>query len=566
MLHWPTHVQLTSVLMTILATSLHAQSASVVAKHMAPWGGGDRTSRFQFTTDASWIYMVQSNKGCQSSTVKQRIARMRSDGTDFEVLVDWPVLDTLNFQNNPSIIRHMRMAGDGSTMWFARPRLFDFFHCDPIASSRHYLLDTGTGDIAPFTFNGFDVGNVSFSLDGKWMVFAGWDPDDQEFAYYRSRLDGGELHHILDIEPWYTITGIMSGDGEHFLFISFESGSYGGPGTPGFVNHLWILDIKSGDYLRLTPEPMPYMGTAHVSADGSRVIYGGNDPRDLYAVRGDGTGHRLLASDHIGGYSTLSADGEVVYYLCDEDLQLRRLRWKDGAVLTPPLGEPLGNDWLQHQAIDATGSTFASTLFPPSLRPLHVWSTELPFLTTYGFGTPDSTLHWDVGSHPGDAYVLGWSLALGEADLGPVGVLELGLQGLGVLSVGVVPDDEFDVAGVEVLVPADASLPQPLPVHFQALVTGPEFPGGRLTNRTTFTLPMTAQAAAASAPDGPSSDGPSPDGQAGFPTGGTRGWDLDPEEVTRRLELVDPNVWFKRHGEPPNDAVWERLAEQAAPR
>lgn len=523
------------VLLLLAATPSSGQATSIVGSYLAPWAGlaGGEVGIISMSPDGETILFVETGAGHCSNPFPtfQRLSTIKPDGTGYRVVVDENTILGL-WPNGPTFINRLALSGDGNHAAFSWPGSYS--DCTPTASSETLLVDVASGQATPFSFNGQPVGFVSFSDDGTKMAFKGFDPATGSWGFYLANPDGTGATKFLDGIPWCSSLGVLSGDGTKYLFLGINN-CICPCGTDVFLH-----DIVSGTTLQLNPVTLP-SGTidASVSFDGSRVVYG-DGTGTIFGINGDGTGLHVISTNSGGGATTITRDGEHVFH------RIFTTTWNgyrskfDGSGEVFVGGFNVTGYALSPQPVNADGSLYAFYDESVGLEgPLGVWFENVPMLTTYGYGYPETSLTWDVGGRPGDSFILVFALSALTPPAGTqYGLLELDPASLFVLASGPILETN-SVGTIQVTIPPSLNLPVPLPLHFQALVQ-PRSGGGKLTNRTTVFL-QNAPAAFLSAP--PGDRGPTwPAGMAASEpwSGGPPA--LTPEDQLRRLAVIDPQV------------------------
>lgn len=474
-------------LVLALAPKSPSQAVSPIGDFLPEYWGGIHPGPVTMTADGEWIVAVESYLITCYPPYYERIVRVRSDGTQREVLFDEDQMFALA-GNKLTDTTFMRLSGDGSWAYFVRPGgWIGQANCEYVLPSHGYLLDLRNGVVKDLAPDGLVSGAASWTDDGRTMAFSAIDPvSGNKVLFYVGGPDGTGATPFLDTSQWSYARGIISGDGSRFVFIVEHD---------NLDDDVMIYDFRTGGVTKLTPSPIKNdVVSANCSADGERIVYGIESSTvsnaSVYAVYADGSGHRKLHDGALKG--TITRDGEWVFI---EAGSFYRVSW-DGSVvelLTGTTGWPgEGVNSIKPAAIDATGSraAFFTTIVPlgPS-SPLAVWHEHTPVLTTYGYGAPGTPLRFDIGGEPGDSFLLASSPLSAHVPFRPWGVLELDPSRLVLLAGGVV-GDWLNIGSVELQLPPDVWFAMDVPVHFQALVQHPGG-GGALTNATTFVFPST---------------------------------------------------------------------------
>jgi hypothetical protein len=399
------------------------------------------------------------------------------------------------------------------------------------------LVDVATGTATEFLHNGTGVACLSFSDDGRYLAFKGFDPTDSSWGFYRANADGSEAVKFFDVTELGATPGVISGDGTKLLFIDRVP-------FPPFTSNVFLVEIDSGDVVRLNQRPLNDIVGASMSFDGARIVYSTN-PGPIFGVNADGTGHHRIADPLSGIPTTLTRDGTYVLYFCfTGTFQTCRVRW-DGSELVgiDALGALAGGFSMSHIPVNSTGSVVGSGSSTFGVQtPLVVWFEDSPILTTYGFGNPGTVLTWDVGGSPEDTYILAFALNQLNPGAGTqFGLLGLDPASLSILATGTVMP-RSNVGRLQIDIPALLDLPSPLEIHFQALVQGPSGEG-KLTNRTTMVL-QNADSSSASV-SGPSYEWMSLSQPQAQPFGSPVSASITPEQRMRQIMLEDASLWSR---------------------
>ena len=538
-------------------TSL-AQSTSAIGSFLQPgWSAGQSgshsglwiaTGLVSMTRDGEWIAFVENDgAACDSSAYDERISMMRTDGTGHRVIVDWPVLKALQ-PGQARIIQRIRLSPEGRRLYFEQQT---FSGCDPVGYHIPFGVDVATGEVELSLHQGEPAYLMSYTDDGRRVVFWAFAPDLGSGHFFISDPGLEDPRPFLDVSRWWSaFHGKLSGNGSKFIFIVWHGSLWG---------DVFVMDMSTAELTKVTPKPLPLVYSADISADGSRVVFGHSTSAGaLYAVESDGSGLRQISEGAQANVATLSRDGEVIYARgwtvhsgVTSSGETNVYQWKDGALVGQFLGGGAsGGPGMGHMAITADGSLVACRqgLPPVGLNPLMIRTNVLPAVTTYGFGDPDTPIHWDVCAAAGSDWVLAASLRKGLLPLPGVGDLLLSPEHLFVLDAGTI-SGPYNASTVTREIPVDAALPEVLPLHSQALVVSPEGEA-RLTNRTTFEL-HGGQAAAADVATSPNGSERLADTPAqGVPRNELKRrpslWELSPAERLRRMELMDPSIAWRR--------------------
>ena len=512
-------------LVLALAAEARPQFLSEIGFYFAPWGLAPDEGPVAMTDDGEWVVFVDSMLSGCSGLTWERINMIRTDGTDFRVVVDWPALEALE-PSWESRVFDMLVSGDGRWIVFSMPQTL--LECNDIPPLHQYLVEVETGAVEELLWNGQVVGSVSFTDDGERMAFVGYDPVTDRWDFY-IREDGITTKFLVTepyTGPFGSASGKLSGDGSKFLFEGSATGICPCP------TQMYVFDFAT-EVVTPLPSQDLFLGVGgfDISDDGSRAVYASGP---IFGVNTDGSGYHQVAT--VGGASTtIAGDGSRVLhsFWAPPLYHAAWVPWEGGTSTIIPLYA--GTVWSV--PTDDTGTVIAGWDLQTSalIAPIAVWTEQSPILTSFGLGTPNSEFTFDVGGQRGDHYVLLASFAPGAVPLGSLGVLALDPGQLLVLATGSIPDDATQ-AQVTARVPPDLALLEPLPVHFQALVTSGLLSEGTLTNAPVFTLPVPEPAQEPLlAPDAT---------RRSWGLAGERTL-LDPVEQARRRVQMDPAVWWR---------------------
>ena len=453
-----------------LAYPASAQSLSRIGLYL-DWDKSPVGMDMDITSDGSLIAFIESRGGGCSSWNYQRLSTIRSDGTDYRVLVGWLDMELLEPLGQETYTNTMTMSGNGEWLAFSLFSKVDL--CALYGPIHWFLVEVATGAVQPLTFNGQPVGFVSFTTDGDTVAFKGFDPLLGWGFYRADPADLSGATRFLDVSGWFAAGGQISGDGSTYVWFGSQGAVCPCPAS------LYTHDFETG-IDTLVASPPSGVSVFDISHDGQRLVYCGSG---CVAALADGTWSQSLSLLGFAGQS-LSSDGE---YVLGGDLEnLVRAPW--GATLpnqVHDLQSGLGSTSAAPSSADASiVPGFDEGKFIP--WGLEVWFEHGPVLTTYGYGVADTPLTWDIGSEPGDSFVLFWGLAPAALPLKTWGTLGIDPGFLGLLGLGTVGGPPQNIAQVQALLPTDLALLAPLPLWFQALVETAD--GHRLTNTTRFTF------------------------------------------------------------------------------
>jgi hypothetical protein len=515
----------------LLALPASGQVRSPIADYLQPYGGLVNGTNIVMTPDGEWIFFNESwGSGCSSGAF-ERISRIRPDGTGYRVILDKDQLALLKPTPVASLIRDLRVSGDGRWLAFAYPAKISVT-CVDLPPVHWYLANVQSGTAKAFKWGGKHIGWVSFTDDGSLMAFKGYDPATDSWWFHVGEPQGTTLANVtkfLDTGPWLTTPGIISPDGSKFLF----SGTLGGFPFPSDV---YLYDFATQQTTKLNPEPVGNVDGLSLSGDGQRLVYAGAGP--VYAMNADGTDFHSLPGVATYGSATLTRDGEHVFWADwtngpantrstwdGRDLLVIK-GWTDATAVTPA-------------AVNADGSMMAVIGQEWTYWPLTTWFESGPVLTTYGHGKPGSTITWDIGGEAGDSYLLMWSIAPASLRLPAYGLLGLEPSRLGVIASGAIAGPD-NVGSQQLVLPVGLSVPSPVELYFQALVLDADRATGALSNRTTFIVHDGS--GSLSFTGGGDEAGPwahvQPAASASVPVSPST-----PEERMWRMILADPSLW-----------------------
>ncbi len=505
---------LCAIIMTCGAgsTPLQSQSLSYVGEYLGGWGAWPGSAPASMSATGEWIAFVESDTvPCVGGV--ERISMIRPDGTGYRIVVDIPVLEDLE-PDNETYIYELALDGEANQILFYWPHKTS--QCLDFAPVHWYLADTQTGAASEITFNGEVVGFVSITDDGQSMAFKGYDPATGKWGFYRSAPDGSGAVLFHDASPWFAAGGRLSGDGTKFVF--FASSAQICPCGTDF----YAYDFETGVTTKLNRDLLSGFAGLQASFDGERIVLAASA---TFGVAADGTNFHVLAPT--GGTAvTITRDGKFVIYAAAAN-SLHRVSWGGGPILD--LGAGAGSGGPQPANWDGTVVAVRDKDYLVNLNvPLAVWFEKSPVLTTWGFGLPGTELTWDVGGKPGDSFLLAYALAPASVPFKGWGVLGLDPATLQVFAGGTVAGPN-NVGQVRITLPMDLGLTAPVPVWFQAAVSSAA--GTRLTNVTQFTLGDSASAMAAPPPTTVLGGGPRHDSHHSLP-------------FEQRMRLEDPAVWM----------------------
>ena len=532
-----------------LITSTVAQADSPMGLFLAPWAG-HHAQPIAVTSDGTVIVFVESSNWCNQGD-QERLSVIRSDGTGYRVVLDVAELTAIKpFPGAENRIEQLVMSGDGRRAAFWWAGLYQQASCASSGAPRWFLLDLEQESVAPLVHDGKDVGSVSLTDDASRMVFKGWNESLGAWRWFVADGDGRNAVPFLDPSGWLTTFGLVSGDGSRFLMVGYH-------GAFPFPSDVYLYEFATEAFTKLSPTTQDNIFGAHLSYDGDRVVYGGPFFK-LCAIQADGSGyHEISTPVTTGSTATISRDGEHLFFGHNQPTfnspgECYRISWEgQNAVRVSDLWNPIWD--MSQLPINANGSTLVHwSRSVAQAPPLTITTLSPPMLTTYGYGVAGTPLTWDVLGESNDTFVLAW--ALDSASL-PIryGTLELDPASLQILWAGAIEGTDNAASLTLTLPPGVASLPEAVPVHFQALVLGAG--DGKLTNATVVSIGPASAAARAGA-EGPWAGGVRAAANSRATAGGwPSGWDSPraetPEERWEQLVRTDPALWEAVHGELP---------------
>jgi dipeptidyl aminopeptidase/acylaminoacyl peptidase len=166
------------------------------------------------------------------------------------------------------------------------------------------------------------VGFVTWSPDGKWLVFNIAPGGGFNEQIYIMRPDGSELRRLTEGGKENNFLGDWTRDGKHIFFSSNRR-------SPASTDS-YLLDVKSGE-IRMVAEIKGAGGISDVSRDGrlaivNRLLNRGNNNLYLLDVV---TGKETLLTPHEGpgsfGGAQFTPDGRSIYLASNKDRDLLAL-------------------------------------------------------------------------------------------------------------------------------------------------------------------------------------------------------------------------------------------------
>ncbi len=453
----------------------------------------DAASPLAMTPSGSRVYYLEHDFfSCAYGS--DRLVSMRTDGTGYEVLLDYHDVVELQFGTSTTRILNLAVSGDGKTLAALVPQ-FIYPWCGVEFPTHVWLIDTGVGAVAELAPNWpGGVHSVGFSDDGDRIVYVAVETSSSSlFTARRTTTTAYDTDTELVFGSGELGVGyfpVISGNGKVIVFTAHQGFTASDP------QYLYVYQVDSGRLAKIIDSPVFHIASLGVSFGGDRVIYGkytvGYTTEPLYGVSGNGSDLHVLTPSHLYGSATLSRDGKWVYFTdFDDQFQPKsyRVSWEGGDrefVGDPYAGEMTGS---ARYGLSAQGDLVALrrnwlTLQHP--QPLVLVKFGSAWLTTYGLEAPGKPLRCDVGAAAGAPFTLFGSLFEGKKRT-QFGLLCLEQSRVTVLAQGVV-SDASNVATIEFQVPDDPVLLN-VDYYFQALVGGASALGEpALTNSTHVTF------------------------------------------------------------------------------
>jgi len=135
-------------------------------------------------------------------------------------------------------VSHPALSPDGEKVAFTAARDGDY---------EIYVLDVESGEVEQLTFNEVYDGKPAWSPDGEWIAFASDRYGERHI--YTMEADGSSQRRVT-IEGYGGDAPTWSPDGLQIAYYSHR-----GYGEVAFCTDLYIVDLESGGYTRLTEDP-----------------------------------------------------------------------------------------------------------------------------------------------------------------------------------------------------------------------------------------------------------------------------------------------------------------------
>jgi TolB protein len=226
--------------------------------------------------------------------------------------------------------------GENGRVAFASDRTgnFEIYTMEPDGSGLMRLTRTPGGAQSIFS---------DWSPDGRWIVF---DSDRTgNVQVFLMRADGTQVRQLTH-NPGFNGDPTFSPDGRRIVF------THAAPDTP---SNIWTMNLRGGDWRRVTRTPLRFEFGPQYSPDGRRISFGTTTPggervAGIYLARPDGSGrHPLTPFGLRAGSADWAPDGSKIVFESNLDVphsSLFTIR-RDGTALrrlTAPPGEK--NDFL----------------------------------------------------------------------------------------------------------------------------------------------------------------------------------------------------------------------------
>ena len=199
-------------------------------------------------------------------------------------------------------------------------------------NSEIYIVDIESGETVNITAGmpGFDLDPV-YSPDGNWIAFnsmerAGFESDRHRLMLF-NRNDNKITELSKTLDQWVG-SAIWSPDSKKMYFCATDSGCH----------HLFIIDVLSGEYTKLTDERANDNAGLDITPDGKQIVFGREDmqhPVDIWKINSDGSDEMQLTE----------MNKDRLELLNKIDIRERWIESTDGAkvmcwVLYPPEFDP----------------------------------------------------------------------------------------------------------------------------------------------------------------------------------------------------------------------------------
>lgn len=177
------------------------------------------------------------------------------------------------------------------------------------------------------------VGDYCWTVDGKYLVWSGEQPDGAELDIYQISVENGEVTNLtVDSTVWDAFPD-CSPVNEQIAFVS-DRADIGKE-----RDNIWIMDVEGKNLQQLTPSTAWENSRPAWSPDGKEIAYfhynilpgfqedNENGPDGIWVVKSDGSGLRLVIEipmlvTIMGNEIEWSPDGQwIAYTLGKEDEQ-----------------------------------------------------------------------------------------------------------------------------------------------------------------------------------------------------------------------------------------------------
>jgi Tol biopolymer transport system component len=188
------------------------------------------------------------------------------------------------------------------------------FSSDRLGHFEIYSALPGGGDVRRLTHSGEANSVVSdWSPDGRWIVFDSDRAADVQVFIMRA---DGTRERQLTFRPGFTANPAFAPDGRRIVF------QHARPDQP---SDLYIMNLRSGEWQRVTRTPNVFEFTPQFSPDGRWIAYtddpvSGGAP-SVHLVRPDGSDrHRLTPLRLRAGIPDWRPDGERIVFASNVDV------------------------------------------------------------------------------------------------------------------------------------------------------------------------------------------------------------------------------------------------------
>lgn len=447
------------------------------------WGDHKDTD---LTSDGEWILFWDTVGAVCGGDGLERVARSRSDGTQYEVIITYDQLTAVEANQAPGNqmdCTRLEMSGDGRYALLRSS--FETVACSFKPPTSFYWIDIEAKQIGHLTYEGQEVLHPTLTDSGT-LCFGAWNAEETERSIYvASEIDGSDAVKVFTGPSEGFMHSVISGDGSKVL-VQIRLA------PPPFEGDLHLVDVATGAVEQVTSLHDPALNRADISDDGSRIIYATTDER-VTTILADGT---VVFDRPTGDFSatgvSISGDGEWIRYQIfgEGTTTLARFDGTDPRDLPLVSGEKptfsMNTRGLSHDGHVLVGERSIVEPFDTVGR-TSVWNADGPNLYVSGFAAPATPIQVVVGGELGSAYVIGVSLTAASIPVPPVGRLTIDPATAQVLEMGVIANTLESSETSLYHVPADLQVPPDLDLYFQAYVVSPGGPP-RLTNGATFTI------------------------------------------------------------------------------